>query len=128
MTDRNLETILASVSDVLFPAELGKAKVSVNSTDSEGDTPLHVMARRKDLDAVRALLDAGANVNAVGDMGETPLHVAVTQESFEIVSLLLKHGARADIASEFGDTACQRAEHRNPDLARAMRRSIRGRI
>lgn len=127
MTDRDLEAILASVSDVLFPAELGEAKVSVNSSDSEGDTPLHVMARRKDLYAVRVLLQAGANVNAIGDMGETPLHAAVTQESFEVVSLLLEHGARADIISEFGDTATQRAEKRNPDLARAMKRTLRKR-
>ena len=127
MKQRSLDDVLASVADTLFPAMLGEAKINVHSVDCEGDTPLHVVARRRDLHAVRLLIEAGANVNAVGDMGEKPLHVAVTQEALEVVSLLIAHGARADIVSEFGDTAAQRAEKRNPELARAMRRAGRGR-
>jgi ankyrin repeat protein len=83
---------------------MGKCRVSVDSTDSEGDTPLHVMVWRKDRYAVRLLIEAGANVNAIGDMGETPLHIAVAREEPEIVELLLKAGANIHIRSEFNIT------------------------
>jgi hypothetical protein len=41
-----LEEILASTSDVLFPAEIGEHTVAIDSTDSDGDTPLHIMVWR----------------------------------------------------------------------------------
>jgi ankyrin repeat protein len=84
-----LEEILQSTSDVLFPVELGKHPVTIDSTDCEGNTPLHVMVWRKDCNAINLLIEAGANVDAVGDMGETPLHVAVGEENLPIIEALL---------------------------------------
>ena len=118
---RSLEDLLQSTSNVLFPAELGKRKVAVNDCDCDGDTPLHVIARRKDLGAVEQLIAAGARVNAVGDMGETPLHVAVSVESPEIVRALLSAGANPNVACEFGDTARERALARGGPVARAFK-------
>jgi ankyrin repeat protein len=57
--------------------------------ESDGDTPLHVMLRRNDNEAVPMLLNAGANVNVIGDMSETPLHVAVLQRNFVAAEALL---------------------------------------
>ena len=68
---RSLAEILASTPDILFPAELGRAPVTLDSTDCDGDTPLHVMVRRNDIHAVQTLIEAGAKLNGIGDMGKT---------------------------------------------------------
>ena len=107
--DRTLEAVLMSTSDVLFPAELGEKRVEVNSHDCMGDTPLHVMAWRSDVEGARMLLEAGAKIDAIGDMSETPLHVAIGQECSELVALLITAGANLDIRSEFGKTAREKA-------------------
>ena len=99
---RTLERILASCSDTLFLDEIGRAPVHLNSVDSDGDTPLHVMLRRDDTEAVLMLLKAGANVNATGDMSETPLYIAVKLNSFVAAEALLRAGADGDAMSEFG--------------------------
>ncbi|MEL7312725.1 MAG: ankyrin repeat domain-containing protein [Pseudomonadota bacterium] len=107
---QTLEEYLASVSHALFPEAMGKATVSVNSVDCMGDTPLHVIVRRRDRYGVALLLEHGADPNAVGDMGETPLHVAAgAPQDSEIIELLLKHGASKDIRSEFGDTPLEKS-------------------
>lgn len=102
---RSLDEILAATSDVLFPAELGERVVELNSRDSEGDTPLHVLVWRKDNHSAERLIDAGADVNAVGDMGETPLHIAIRHENVRLARYLSAAGAKKDIRSEFGQTA-----------------------
>ena len=118
----SLEDILASTSDVIFPAELGEAPVAIDSADCDGDTPLHVMVWRKDRYAVNVLIEAGANVNAVGDMSETPLHIAVGQEDLPIIEALLKVGARTNIRSEFHETAAERAEMKGGEIAKLLKR------
>ena len=77
MEDRTLNEVLRSKSDNLFPAELGEAPVYIDSTDCDGDTPLHVLIWRGDTDGALLLIKHGAPINAIGDMGETPLHIAI---------------------------------------------------
>jgi ankyrin repeat protein len=101
---RTLDDILASCSDSLFPAQIGRAKVHLQSVDCDGDTPLHVLLRRNDTEAVLMLIAAGARINAVGDMSETPLHIAVRQRNADAVEALLKAGADPEAMSEFGET------------------------
>jgi len=119
----DLEEILQATSDALFPAELGKKRIEVNSKDVDGDTPLHVMVSRGDSFACHALVDAGAEVNAVGDMGETPLHVAISQGYIEIVELLLNSGAKTDVRSEFGETQIDKARKKGGEVARLVLRA-----
>jgi ankyrin repeat protein len=109
--------VLQSTSDVLFPDELGERLVAIDSCDSEGDTPLHVVAWRNDLEAVEILVNAGADVNAPGDMSETPLHVALRMNSPGMVEVLLRAGARDDIRGEFGETPREMAQGR-PEFVR----------
>jgi uncharacterized protein len=101
----SVDDVLASTSDVLFPAGLGRQPVTVASRASDGDTPLHVVVWRNDVQGARLLLSAGADVNARGDMGYTPLHIAVSQRNVAMAELLLGAKARADLVSEIGDTA-----------------------
>ena len=119
----SLFEVLQSTSDALFPAELGKRTITIDSCDCEGDTPLHVIVRRKNQPAVEQLLSAGANPNARGDMGETPLHIAIRGGSIEIVAALVRHGARAGIRTEFGETALDMAIKHGGEIARLVKRS-----
>ncbi|MBN2013235.1 ankyrin repeat domain-containing protein [candidate division KSB1 bacterium] len=113
-----LKQLLQTVSDVLFPDQLGEKTVEINSRDSDGDTPLHILIRRNDVHGVEVLISAGANVNAAGDMGEMPLHVAITMRNLEIIQLLLSAGADVNIACEFGDTPKQRASKQGMEISR----------
>ena len=106
---RTLGEVLKSVSDVLFPDGAGETPVSVNSTGYSGDTPLHVMAWRNDINGAETLIDAGVDVNAQGEMDETALHIALTRENHALARLLLECGARTDLRCEFGDTPWERA-------------------
>jgi ankyrin repeat protein len=107
---RQLDEVLQSTSDVLFPEELGEKKVEMGSRNIyTGDTPLHVSSQRNDVHGAKCLIDAGANINAKGEMDETPLHVALRIKSVELVEALLQAGANPDIRSEFGETAREKA-------------------
>jgi len=103
-TRASLDEILADCSEVLFPAEMGNAAVTLNCHGVEGDTPLHVMVWRDNNHAVLALIEAGADVNAVGDMSETPLHVALRKQNLVVIEAMLKAGATLTRVSEFGQT------------------------
>jgi ankyrin repeat protein len=113
---RSLTDILQSTADVLFPEEIEGAHVELSSRAGDGDTPLHVMTWREDVEGVHVLLEASADPNVVGDMSETPLHIACRKANKPIVELLLRAGARADLRSEFNETPYEIAQQ-NPDIA-----------
>lgn len=118
---RSLQETLASIADVLYPEDFEIRRVSIDSVGYDGDTPLHVMAWRNDLEAVEILLGAGADANAKGEMDETPLHVAITQKNPAMVGAMLKAGARDDIRCEFGDTPRERAIEQGEPLSSLFR-------
>ena len=120
--ERTLEDILQSTSETLFPAEMGKKVVKLNSKDSDGDTPLHIMAGRNDKDAVERLVEAGANIDATGDMGETPLHVALRTESIRSIEALLFSGARTNIKNEFGESAQEVMKRKGGNIEKTFRK------
>jgi uncharacterized protein len=109
MSDRSIEEILQSTSDCLFPDELGQTRVHIDSTDGDGDTPLHVLIGRDDTEAALCLIAGGAPIDAAGDMGETPLHVAISRKNTKVIKALLEAGAKTDCISEFGQTAKAKA-------------------
>lgn len=115
-----LDQILASCSVSLFPAEMGEAKVYIDSRDVEGDTALHVMLWRKNTYGALQLIEAGADVNAVGDMSQTPLHVAVQQGNIVVVRALLKAGASRTHVSEFGKSPYDLALEADPEMRRSF--------
>jgi len=104
-----LNEILIRASVVMFPDGPSRP-ISVDTRDSDGDTPLHKVALWGDNHAAKVLIDAGADIDAIGDMGLTPLHFAVMQGHALLVETLLDHGARTDIRSELGSTARELAD------------------
>ena len=67
---------------------------SVHHRDGElAETPLHVAARRRRLDAVGILLDHGAEIDATNRAGKTAYAHAVRRTFTEVAELLRKRGA-----------------------------------
>jgi ankyrin repeat protein len=122
---RSLADILASTSEFLFPDQPITQIVTVQSRDSDGDTPLHIIAWQGDLKAAETLIDAGADVNAVGDMGYTPLHVAISQNNVALGALLLRRGARYNVTSELSGTAYDMAIRKGGELAKLFKERVR---
>jgi uncharacterized protein len=117
---RTLDEVLASVSDALFPAELGEHPVSLDSRGYDGDSPLHVLCWRGDVEGARVVLQAGATVDPIGEMGQNPLHVAVMRGDVALTKLLVDAGANPDIRTEFGDTAGELAARRGGPIAEPL--------
>ncbi|XP_037903075.1 serine/threonine-protein phosphatase 6 regulatory ankyrin repeat subunit A isoform X2 [Hermetia illucens] len=51
----------------------------LKATTANGDTALHLAARRRDVDMVRILVDYGTNVDTQNGEGQTPLHIAAAE-------------------------------------------------
>jgi ankyrin repeat protein len=121
---RSLDEILQSTSDVIFPAELGKRAVAIDSRDACGDTPLHVMVGRSDRHAVKVLVESGADIDAIGDMNETPLHIAIRKGDTEIAEALMSAGAKTNIRSEFNKTALEAAQEIGGEMQKLVERHV----
>jgi ankyrin repeat protein len=108
--DDELDDLLQSIDFILFPADEVPRKITIECSDCDGDTPLHVFLWRGDDASAVRLVKAGANVNAIGDMGETPFHVAIRKAQIGTLALMLKAGAKLDIVSQFGQTPVELAK------------------
>lgn len=51
------------------------------SSNSTGETPLHLAARNSNSEASKHLLEAGGDPNAVDCNGRTPLHAAIAADA-----------------------------------------------
>jgi uncharacterized protein len=83
-----------------------KKKERKGATVMGGMTALLFAARDGQLDAARALVEAGADVNDVG-AGEklTPMVMAISNGHYDLAKYLLDHGADPKLASDSGLTA-----------------------
>jgi rRNA processing protein Krr1/Pno1 len=77
-------------------------KIDVNSTDSSGDTALHIAAAKGRREMVQFLIANGANVNLANNLGSTPLHKAALANQIFIVEFLVKHGADRNLKNKSG--------------------------
>jgi len=67
--------------------------VSVNSTNANKDTALHLACITNNVDIARILLDHGASLNQENNNHYKPLHCAITTGNLELVHLLEEKGA-----------------------------------
>ena len=80
--------------------KLLKAGGDPNQLGPEGETPLMLVARTGNLDAIRLLLEHHADVNAKDKLrGTTALMWATEQVHPEAVKLLVEHGATVSVAT-----------------------------
>ena len=71
--------------------------MSVNLTDKNGYTPLHVSAQFGHLEATKLLVKRGAAINNTNKYGNTPLIEAASSGKLEIFRYLTKKGADINI-------------------------------
>ena len=85
----------------------------VNTSDqSNGETALHIVVRRRDEPWTQFLLQRGADPNKADKRGVTPLSIAAGLGFAEGVEQLLKRGANVDVTDSAGETPLIAAVHR----------------
>lgn len=105
-----------SLHDVIGRGDLDRARAMleenpalVSDTNELGKQPLQYAVMYRQLDAMEALVAAGADVNAADNTGMTALHAAVVYSWNEGVEWLLDHGANPEQTDQFGDLASHTA-------------------
>nr|WP_246448215.1 ankyrin repeat domain-containing protein [Novosphingobium flavum] len=94
----------------------------INTQDvTTGDTALHIVTARRDLEWLRFLLLRGADPNKANVKGVRPIGVAVSLGWVEGVQQLIERGARVDDPGETGETPLMTAVHqRDIELVRIL--------
>ena len=87
-------------------------RVSLDTRDAHGLTPLVIAASKGEADTVRSLLAQGASVNATSADGRTALIAAVQQGHIDVVQSLIDGGANLDAATRGTGTALEVAERK----------------
>jgi uncharacterized protein len=73
---------------------------------------LHAAVAGRNLEIVKAVLDAGADPNAQQQAGFRPMHEAGTNANRALAELLLKHGADPSLPSDDGKNAIDLAREK----------------
>ncbi len=75
------------------------APLDARMSEPAGETPLHWAASSDDVEALDALLDAGADIEVTGAVltGGTPLSDAVVFQNWKVANRLVERGARMTI-------------------------------
>lgn len=80
--------------------------------------PIHAAAASRNLEILRAVLEAGADPNMAQQQGFVPLHEAASSGNRAMAELLVRHGANPTLANEAGKTSIDLAiEKGHADLA-----------
>lgn len=105
-----------------FLSEPGSGAVLVNTKDnSTGETALHIVTERRDMEWLGYLLGRGANPNLADKKGVTPLMLATQLNWGDGASLLIKLKADIDATNRSGETALIRAvQLRHADMVRLL--------
>lgn len=71
----------------------------------DGNTALHIVTRKRELDWVGFLLNKGADPNVADSTGDTSLMAAAAIGFEEAVAVMLRFGAKVDADNRRGETA-----------------------
>jgi ankyrin repeat protein len=86
-----------------------------------GDTALHIVTRKRELDWVGFLLNKGADANVADSNGDTPLAIAASIGFEEAAAYMLAKGARVDSINRRGETALAIAvQQRHPRMVELL--------
>jgi ankyrin repeat protein len=103
--------VFAALRDASSTADnCGYIFKDVRDTNLLGDTALHVVVRRGDIETAKVLLDLGADPNARGEYGYAPIHEAASGKNYDLAKLLLEYGGSKDIRNDDGLTPADYAK------------------
>ncbi|XP_050953687.1 ankyrin repeat and SOCS box protein 10 isoform X2 [Labeo rohita] len=95
-----------------------------NSTNEDGQMPLHVCTEHDSLECAKQLLAFGASISSQSlDDNDTPLHVAARHGLPDHVELYLRHGAALNLQNDEGNTPLNAACSQPQDCASLERYS-----
>jgi ankyrin repeat protein len=90
----------------------------------KGDTALHIVTRKRELEWVGFLLSRGADPNMGDSNGDTPLIIAAGIGFEEAAGQMLRRGAKVDATNRRGETALTVAvQQRQPRLVELLLRA-----
>ena len=98
--DARVDALAASLDSVALASALEADPALSACTGDDGRTLLHAAAEAGALDAVDALLNAGAAMGATDADGQTALHVAASSGSLECAFRLTRAEPCAELSSE----------------------------
>ncbi|XP_071476637.1 osteoclast-stimulating factor 1-like [Diadema antillarum] len=91
----------AKRGNISFLEECLNNKVSVNSLDKAGATPLYWAAHGGHIECMKSLISRpNCQINVQNKIGDTALHAAAWKGHKEAVQLLLEKGARTDLKNK----------------------------
>lgn len=85
-----------------------------------GDNALHLAVKKKNLEAVKLLLDYGIPISRTNKAGDTPLHIAASKSELTIVEYLVEQGAEINLKNDLGQTPYHKALARSDTLMTAF--------
>jgi len=94
-------------------------EVDVNATDTEGRSPLHYAAARKDTDLVRFFISLGADTNALDSLNQSPLLFCIDNNDPVTAEVLVNAGANIHLPVK-GGTAAVIALEKSPSIFKAL--------
>ncbi|KAI8787368.1 ankyrin-3 [Biomphalaria glabrata] len=74
----------------------GQAQITCRRTDT-GDTALHLACRKKDLETVKLLVDAGINLDLKNKDGQTAVHISTWEGDENVLRYLYSVGANFNV-------------------------------
>ena len=78
--------------------------ISINETDNNGNSPLHVAILSGESEYARSLINQGAELNIRNKLELSPLHLAAFLNDRQVTNILVLQGAEIDIKGNSGYT------------------------
>ena len=85
----------------------------IDAQDGSGRAAIHWAAATRQIDIIRALLDAHCQVNLTDSIGWTPLHCAASSGAEEVVEILIDAGAKLNARTDNGQVPLHYAASKN---------------
>ncbi|GEM_PF-1005717 len=120
-TDDLSSVMKESAVDEDLESRLKAAGISVNTTDSNGNTPLHLTVLTGRNREAAELIKHGADPNLLNNNKLSPIHLAILTRNEAIVKELLSNGADINLKGNNGYTPLHIASELNyPELAKDL--------
>jgi len=124
---RNLDSKLYNEQEHHIVLKSIQKGLSVNASNSSGETLLHNACFSKNLSVVKVLIENGADINAVTKRGESPLHWALRtanediNQTIQLVTFLLANGADVTLKGKDGNAfETVKKNTNNPELIKLV--------